>query len=150
MLPLGISSGLLPLASDKRQEAETLGFTEIPGCLPIETTQFLIRLVRGHVATVTEAGCHILINILLLRVVSVMCSGTTTVNIIPEFPVPIGRGLPSWGPAIVPSAWGPSGGGRFQGGRFVRLSGGRLWSPLSSLINGLLSSKWRITLVIAY
>jgi hypothetical protein len=74
----------LRLISDKKQEIEDLGSDEIPGCLSINTTRFLISLVRGHVATVTEAGCRILINILLLRVVSV-CPG---VNIIPEFPVP--------------------------------------------------------------
>ncbi|KAG2118706.1 uncharacterized protein F5147DRAFT_832565 [Suillus discolor] len=69
-------------------KAEALGLTGIPGCLPIETTRFLISLVRGCVATVTEAGCRILINTLLLRVVSVMCPDTATVNIIPEFPIP--------------------------------------------------------------
>ncbi|KAG1808006.1 uncharacterized protein BJ212DRAFT_1580146 [Suillus subaureus] len=88
LISLRISSGPLFLISDKRQEVENLGLAEISGCLPIDTARFLISLVRGHVATVTEAGCRILINILLLRVVSVMCSGDTTVNIIPEFPIP--------------------------------------------------------------
>jgi hypothetical protein len=36
----------------------------------------------------TEAGSRILINMLLLRVVSVMCLGDTAVNIIPDFPLP--------------------------------------------------------------
>lgn len=74
----------LRLISDKKQEIEDLGSAEIPGCLLIDAIRSLISLVRGHVATVTEAGYRILINILLLRVVSV-CPG---VNIIPEFPVP--------------------------------------------------------------
>ncbi|KAG1848115.1 hypothetical protein F4604DRAFT_1935540 [Suillus subluteus] len=81
---LEISSGPLFLISNNQQEIEDFGLAEIPACLLIDTTRFLIRLVRGHVATVTEAGCRILINILLLRVVSV-CPG---VNIIPEFPIP--------------------------------------------------------------
>ncbi|KAG1856008.1 hypothetical protein DFJ58DRAFT_784968 [Suillus subalutaceus] len=81
---LKISSGPLFLISNKQQQIEDLGLAEIPGCLLIDTTRSLISLVRGHVATVTEAGCRILINILLLRVVSV-CPG---VNIIPEFPIP--------------------------------------------------------------
>ncbi|KAG2355513.1 hypothetical protein BDR07DRAFT_1464530 [Suillus spraguei] len=81
---LEISPGPLFLIEDKKQEIEDLGLAEIPGCLLIDTTRFLLRLVREHVATVTEAGCRILINILLLRVVSV-CPG---VNIIPEFPIP--------------------------------------------------------------
>ncbi|KAG1784537.1 uncharacterized protein HD556DRAFT_1427447 [Suillus plorans] len=88
LLSLKISSGPLFLDSDKRQEVETLGLAESPGCLLIGTTRDLINLVRGHVSTVTEAGCRILINILLLRVVSVMCAGATTVNIIPEFSLP--------------------------------------------------------------
>ncbi|KAG2362460.1 hypothetical protein BDR07DRAFT_1407005 [Suillus spraguei] len=69
--------------SDKKQEIEDLGLAEIPECLLIDTTRSLISLVRSHVATVTEAGCRILINILLLRVVSVC----PDVNIIPEFPI---------------------------------------------------------------
>ncbi|KAG2348328.1 hypothetical protein BDR05DRAFT_956920 [Suillus weaverae] len=88
LLSLKISSGPLFLISDKRREVENPGLAETPGCLPIDTTRILISLVRGHVATVTEAGCRILINMLLLRVVSVMCLGDTTVNIIPEFPLP--------------------------------------------------------------
>lgn len=88
LLSLKISSGPLFLISDKRQEVENLGLAETPGCLPIDITRFLISLVRGHVATVTEAGSRILINMLLLRVVSVMCLGDTAVNIIPEFPLP--------------------------------------------------------------
>ncbi|KAG1768005.1 hypothetical protein EV702DRAFT_1012802 [Suillus placidus] len=81
---LEILPGPLFLISDKRQEIEDLGLAEIPGCLLIDTTRFLISLVRGHVSAVTKAGCRILINTLLLRVVSV-CPG---VNIIPEFPIP--------------------------------------------------------------
>ncbi|KIK37568.1 hypothetical protein CY34DRAFT_810215 [Suillus luteus UH-Slu-Lm8-n1] len=88
LLSLKISSGPLFLINDKRQEVESLGLAETPGCLPIDTTRFLISLVRGHVASVTEAGSRILINMLLLRVVSVMCLGDTAVNIIPEFPLP--------------------------------------------------------------
>jgi hypothetical protein len=88
LLSLKISFGPLFLISDKRQEVENLGLDETPGCLPIDTTRLLISLVRGHVATVSKAGYRILINILLLRVVSVMCLGDTTVNIIPEFPLP--------------------------------------------------------------
>ncbi|KAG2129162.1 hypothetical protein DEU56DRAFT_902968 [Suillus clintonianus] len=88
LFSLGISCGPLLLISDKRQEVENLGLAEISGCLPIDTVRSQISLVRGHVAMVTEAGCRILINILLLRVLSVMCQGDTTVNIIPEFPIP--------------------------------------------------------------
>lgn len=35
----------------------------------------------------TEAGCRILINMILLRVVSAMSTDETDVNIIPEFPI---------------------------------------------------------------
>lgn len=88
LLSLKISSGPLFLISDKRQEVENLSLAETPGCLSMDTLQFLISLVRGHVATVTQAGRRILINMLLLRVLSVMSSGDTTVNIISEFPLP--------------------------------------------------------------
>ncbi|KAF8422289.1 hypothetical protein L210DRAFT_836449, partial [Boletus edulis BED1] len=75
LLSLKISSGPLFLTSEKRQAIEGLG----------PSPQ---GVVRDHVATVTEAGCRILINILLLRVESTMCLGAMTVNIIPEFPLP--------------------------------------------------------------
>lgn len=88
LVSLGISSGPLFLISDKRQEVENLGLAETSEYLSIDTTRSLIRLVRDHITTVTEAGCRILINIILLRVVSVMCPGDTTVNIIPEFSLP--------------------------------------------------------------
>jgi hypothetical protein len=63
---LEISSGPLLLISDKKQEIEDSWYlgqskvfdflTEIPGCLLIDTTRFLISLVRGHVAMVVCYG----------------------------------------------------------------------------------------------
>jgi hypothetical protein len=35
----------------------------------------------------TEAGCRVLINLLLLRVASAMSDANTDVNIIPEYPI---------------------------------------------------------------
>jgi len=55
--------------------------------LSMETLSELIGLVRRHVSLVTEAGCRILINMILLRVVSAMSTDKTDVNIIPEFPI---------------------------------------------------------------
>ena len=72
--------------------------------LSMETLNELIGLVRCHVSLVvselsgfqppgleishqTEAGCRILINMILPRVVSTMSTDETDVNIIPEFPI---------------------------------------------------------------
>ena len=70
----------------------------------METLSELIGLVKRHVSLgvselsgfqlsvletshQTEAGCRILINVILLRVVSAMSTDETDVNIIPEFPI---------------------------------------------------------------
>ncbi|KAF9508406.1 hypothetical protein BS47DRAFT_1350474, partial [Hydnum rufescens UP504] len=56
--------------------------------LPLEVLTALIELVRRHVSVVTEAGCRILINLVLLRLVSAISTDEMGVNIIPEFPIP--------------------------------------------------------------
>ena len=43
-------------------------------------------ILYGHFQT--EAGCRILINIILLRLASTMQTDKSGVNIIPEFPIP--------------------------------------------------------------
>jgi len=55
--------------------------------LSIETLSELIGLVKRHLSLMTEAGCRILINVILLRVVSAMSTDEVDVNIIPEFPI---------------------------------------------------------------
>ncbi|THH16065.1 hypothetical protein EW146_g4526 [Bondarzewia mesenterica] len=88
LVSMKISSGPLFLMDAKKQEIERMGQNEFDSCLSMQTTQFLIRLVRSHVSTVTEAGRRILINMVLLRVASVMSVGQIAVNIIPEFAIP--------------------------------------------------------------
>ncbi|KAF9510541.1 hypothetical protein BS47DRAFT_1347861, partial [Hydnum rufescens UP504] len=56
--------------------------------LPLEVLTALIEWVRRHVSVVTEAGCRILINLVLLRVVSAISTDEMGINIIPEFPIP--------------------------------------------------------------
>jgi len=53
----------------------------------MEVLKNLIDLVRRHVAVVTEAGCRVLINLILLRVASAMSTDQMDVNIIPEYPI---------------------------------------------------------------
>ena len=52
LLSLKIPSGPLFLITEKRQAIEDLGSTEPAGCMSMDTTRFLIRLVRDHVSTV--------------------------------------------------------------------------------------------------
>ncbi|KIM81670.1 hypothetical protein PILCRDRAFT_821432, partial [Piloderma croceum F 1598] len=47
----------------------------------------LIELVKCHVSLAAEAGCRILINMILLRVVSAMSTDKMDIKIIPEFPI---------------------------------------------------------------
>ncbi|KAF8316009.1 uncharacterized protein EI90DRAFT_3087136, partial [Cantharellus anzutake] len=54
----------------------------------MEVLKELIELVRKHVSVVTEAGCRVLINLILLRVASAMSTDQMDVNIIPEYPIP--------------------------------------------------------------
>ncbi len=88
-----------------RLSAEELGSTEVAGkALTMEVLKQLIELVRCHVSVVvskmhnlcpstqwrlsqTEAGCRVLINLILLRVASIMSIDYMDVNIIPEFPI---------------------------------------------------------------
>lgn len=56
LLSLKISSGPLFLISEKRQEIERLGSAMPTGCMSMDTTRFLIHLVRDHVATVVCYG----------------------------------------------------------------------------------------------
>ncbi|KAF8625759.1 hypothetical protein AX15_005212 [Amanita polypyramis BW_CC] len=71
-----------------RLSAEELGSTEVAGkALTMVVLKDLIELVRCHVSVVTEAGCRVLINLILLRVASIMSIDHMDINIIPEFPI---------------------------------------------------------------
>jgi hypothetical protein len=87
-----------------RLSAEELGSTEVAGkALTMEVLKQLIELVRCHVSVVvskmhnlcpstqwrlsqTEAGCRVLINLILL-LASIMSIDHMDVNIIPKFPI---------------------------------------------------------------
>jgi hypothetical protein len=105
LLQVGIKTGPLFLAPETRLSAEGLGSTEVDGkSLTMEVLKQMISLVRRHVSVVvsefvqslsicskplsqTEAGCRVLINLILLRVASTMSTNHMDVNIIPEFPI---------------------------------------------------------------
>ena len=91
-----------------RLSAEELGSTEVAGkALTMEVLKKLIELVRCHVSVIvskmynlcpstviqwrlskqTEAGCRVLINLILLRIASIMSVDQMDVNIVPEFPI---------------------------------------------------------------
>ncbi|KIJ15633.1 hypothetical protein PAXINDRAFT_169072 [Paxillus involutus ATCC 200175] len=84
---LNISHGLLDLSDAKKQETEGLGQAEPPACtIPMHMTQRLIHLVRDHVSM--AARPDVLINVILLRLVSVMRSDDMEVNIVPGIDIP--------------------------------------------------------------
>jgi hypothetical protein len=89
LLQVQIKSAPLLLSPDVMSNVRSLGVsTRAPGReLSMDTLNELIGLVQCHVSLVTEAGCRILINMILLRVVSAMSTDETDVNIIPEFPI---------------------------------------------------------------
>ncbi|KIM71928.1 hypothetical protein PILCRDRAFT_747605 [Piloderma croceum F 1598] len=85
---LGIRVGPLFLNKEKTTSARALGLTEADNnILSMTVLQELVDLVRKHVSVITEAGCRVLINLLLLRVASTMSDENTDVNIIPEYPI---------------------------------------------------------------
>jgi hypothetical protein len=101
---LNISHGLLDLSDAKKQETEGLGQAEPPACtIPMHMTQRLIHLVRDHVSMAVcdfslndclpnvlpnKARPDVLINVILLRLVSVMRSDDMEVNIVPGIDIP--------------------------------------------------------------
>ena len=105
LLQVGIKTGPLFLVPETRLLAEGLGSTEVDGkSFTMEVLKQMISLVRCHVSVVvsecvqslsfyskplsqTEAGCRVLINLILLRVASTMSTNHMDVNIIPEFPI---------------------------------------------------------------
>jgi len=88
LLQVNIKSGPFFLVPEKRALAEERGSAEVEGkVLTMEILQELIELVRKHVSVVTEAGCRILINLILLRVASAMSTDQMAVDIIPEYPI---------------------------------------------------------------
>jgi len=88
LLQVGIKTGPLFLVPETSLLAEGLGSTEVDGkSLTMEVLKQMISLVRHHVSVVTEAGCRVLINLILLRVASTMSTNHMDVNIIPEFPI---------------------------------------------------------------
>lgn len=105
LIQIGIKTGPLFLVPGTRRLVEELGSAEVDGkALTMEVLKQLISLVRRHVSVVvsecaqflsfyslplsqTEAGCRVLINLILLRVASSMSTNHMDVNIIPEFPI---------------------------------------------------------------
>lgn len=88
LLQVGIKTGPLFLVPETRLLVEGLGSAEVDGkALTMDVLKQLISLVRRHVSVITEAGCRVLINLILLRVASTMSTNHTDVNIIPEFPI---------------------------------------------------------------
>jgi hypothetical protein len=84
-----VRTGPLFLFEDKRKEIEALGKADAAtSVLSFNMTINLIKLVRDHFSIVTEAGCRVLINMILLHLASTMQSDQSQVNIIPEFPIP--------------------------------------------------------------
>ncbi|KIJ15636.1 hypothetical protein PAXINDRAFT_169073 [Paxillus involutus ATCC 200175] len=83
---LKINQSLLAITDAKRQEIRDLGCTDTPGCISMEVTKHLVRLVRGHTSSDTEAGIRILVNTVLLRLASAMSLRDVGVVIIPEHP----------------------------------------------------------------
>ncbi|KAM6495938.1 hypothetical protein JOM56_008644, partial [Amanita muscaria] len=84
-----IQSSLLILSEDKMDEIKALGKADVGSTsLSFDATAQLIKLVRNHVSTVTEAGCRTLVNIILLHLASTMESNESRLNIVPEFPIP--------------------------------------------------------------
>ncbi|KAF8334622.1 uncharacterized protein EI90DRAFT_2993534 [Cantharellus anzutake] len=89
LLQVNIKSGPLFLVPEKKALAEELGSAEIGDrALSMKVLKELIELVRKHVSVTTEAGCRVLINLVLLRVASAMSTDQMDVNIIPEYPIP--------------------------------------------------------------
>ncbi|KAF8802824.1 hypothetical protein BYT27DRAFT_7260756 [Phlegmacium glaucopus] len=88
LLQVRIKTGPLFLVPETRLLVEGLGSAEVDGkALTVEVLKRLISLVRRHVSVVTEAGCRVLISLILLRVASTMSTNHMDVNIIPEFPI---------------------------------------------------------------
>ncbi|KAF8711074.1 hypothetical protein AX14_013300 [Amanita brunnescens Koide BX004] len=88
LLQVNIKSGLLFLVPETRASAEERGLAEIEGkALSMGILKELIELVRRHMTVVTEAGCRVLISLILLRVASTMSTDQMDVNIIPEYPI---------------------------------------------------------------
>jgi len=89
LLQVQIKSGPLLLSPDVISDIESLGVSmtrRAPGReLSMQNLSLLIGLVRRHVSLVSEPGCRILMNVILLRVVSAMSTDETDVNIIPDF-----------------------------------------------------------------
>ncbi|TFY78799.1 hypothetical protein EWM64_g5215 [Hericium alpestre] len=76
------------LLEERRAEAEAVGRSDIPSnAMSLDITKELIQLVCRHVSMSTDAGCRMLIDIILLRIASVMQDSSTEVEIMPEFPV---------------------------------------------------------------
>ncbi|KAH9978940.1 hypothetical protein BGW80DRAFT_706463 [Lactifluus volemus] len=84
------SDANLVLSEDKRGEIEAEGKAGAAAAaaasgLSFDATVQLIRFVRNSL--MPEAGCRMLISIILLRVASAMHGIVQTMNILPEFPV---------------------------------------------------------------
>jgi hypothetical protein len=88
LVQVNIKIGPLFLVQDQIAAAKEIGSSDIDGrVITLDVLKELITLTRKHVSVVTEAGCRVLINLILLRVASIMSDGQTDVDIIPEYPI---------------------------------------------------------------
>lgn len=88
LVQVNIKMGPLFLVPETINAAKEIGSADIEGqVITMDVLKELIMLTRKHVSVVTEAGCRVLINLILLRVASTMSDGQTDVNIIPEYPI---------------------------------------------------------------
>jgi len=88
LVQVNIKMGPLFLVQDQIPAAKEIGSADSDDrVITMGVLKELIALTRKHVSVVTEAGCRVLINLILLRVASTMSDGQTDVNIIPEYPI---------------------------------------------------------------
>ncbi|KAJ6567522.1 hypothetical protein B0H10DRAFT_2180230 [Mycena sp. CBHHK59/15] len=84
-----IKVDLLELSSLKEGEARKLGDkTTVPDALTLEETKKNIVYTRKYVSFETEAGCRILINVLLIHAASNLSTSSIGAAIAPEFRIP--------------------------------------------------------------
>jgi len=88
LVQVNIKIGPLFLVQDQIDAAKEIGSADIDDrVITLDVLKELIALTRKHVSVVTQAGCRVLTNLILLRVASTMSDAQTDVNFIPEYPI---------------------------------------------------------------
>lgn len=80
-----IKAGPLTLMLNKTPDITKLGLAGTDLGLTVDQTKALLSLIRAHVSFSSEAGCRVLVNIILLHVVSKISGTEVDVSIVPEF-----------------------------------------------------------------